>query len=133
MILCVLCVCVEKTFPKVSCETFCSTFLVFISGWWTQGRSRGAWDLWKDDYLQIGYKRDYGTEWRDQKLLHTERVSDKREQLDSALQYTFGKRVKRKVPSGRCEEVSRNTCEEKMSTLMVMCVCVCRSTCLCVR
>lgn len=34
----------------------------------------GAWKLLKDSYVRVGFKKDYGTEWRDGRLIASERV-----------------------------------------------------------
>ncbi|ETV94192.1 hypothetical protein H310_11898 [Aphanomyces invadans] len=45
-------------------------------GWWSrQGAETGKWTLIKDCYVQVAYKKDYGSEWLDGKLISSERVS----------------------------------------------------------
>lgn len=55
-----------------------------LNGWWsgaedalaTSGTSSagGTWKLMKDTYVRIAFKKDYGTEWKNGKLISSERV-----------------------------------------------------------
>ncbi|KAH9099206.1 hypothetical protein LEN26_016247 [Aphanomyces euteiches] len=45
-------------------------------GWWSQQNESGKWNLVKDCYVHLAYKKDYGSEWANGKLICSERVSE---------------------------------------------------------
>lgn len=48
-----------------------------VTGWWSGSNvnSGGPWNLIKDCYIDLAYKKDYGSEWQNNELVATERIS----------------------------------------------------------
>lgn len=76
----------------------------------------GSWKLMKDSYVRIGFKKDYGTEWKDGQLISSERVW--RHDIASMLSRFDATRTLGGDNSLSCSQCERKT-ESRTHTVIV--------------
>ncbi|OQR88731.1 ubiquitin-specific protease [Thraustotheca clavata] len=66
---------------NASSRAYCLNFTLdgtipVTSGFWTSSNTEGGkWNLVKDCYIHVGYKKDYGSEWANGALVYSDRIS----------------------------------------------------------